>query len=156
MKENSQDNSSLTLRMEYFIREAGHEVATCFFHGRQLATQSVIKSLKLGHHHLMNQVRQVLVQSCSNLRLGLDLVIQSTILPTCFNQGNAAKTFQHRNNLTHPPLMKEFPSKLFQINHYCAPGGSAPHAHPVQNKTLWEGENFIGPGSDHCCLVLSC
>ena len=104
MKENSQDNSSLTLRMEYFIREAGHEVATSLFHGRQLATQSVIKSLKLGHHHLMNQVRQVLVQSCSNLRLGLDLVIQSTILPTYFNQGNAAKTFQHRNNLTRPPL----------------------------------------------------
>ena len=80
--------------------------------------KSVIKTPKLGHHHLMNQVRQVLVQSCSNLRLGLDLVIESTILPTCFNQGNAAKTFQHRNNLTRPPLMKEFLSKLFQLNHY--------------------------------------
>ena len=61
--------------------------------------KSVIKTPKLGHHHLMNQVRQVLVQSCSNLRLGLDLVIKSTILPTCFNQANAAKTFQHRNTI---------------------------------------------------------
>ena len=50
--------------------------------------------------------------------------------------------------------MKKFLSKVFQINHYWAPGGSAAHAHPVQNKTLWQGENSIGPESDHCLALL--
>ena len=118
--------------------------------------KSVIKSLKLGHHHLMNQVRQVLVQSCSNLRLGLDLVIESTILPTRFNQANAAKTFRHRNNSTHPPLMKEFLSKLFKSTTFGLQVGVLPTHIPFKIRHCGKVRIFLDPGPiKMSCPVMS-